>query len=87
MITYFVKHPTAANLLMIVMLAIGLLSLGGLRRETLPDASPVEVKVTVAFPGLFDVALQSATKSSSVKGLNPEIELLPQHRFRRSKGN
>jgi multidrug efflux pump subunit AcrB len=51
MIQFFAKHPTAANLLMVIMLAAGILSLGGLRKETLPDASPVEVEVRVAFPG------------------------------------
>lgn len=51
MIRFFAKHPTAANLLMVIMLAAGLLSLGGLRKETLPDATPVEVEVRVAFPG------------------------------------
>ena len=51
MISFFAKHPTAANLLMISMLAIGLLSLGRLRRETFPDAAPVEVEIAVFFPG------------------------------------
>lgn len=51
MISFFVRHPTAANLLMLVMLAVGILSLGGLRRETFPDAAPVEVEVSVRYPG------------------------------------
>ncbi|MEN1680494.1 MAG: efflux RND transporter permease subunit, partial [Planctomycetota bacterium] len=51
MINFFARHPTAANLLMILMLAAGLLSLGGLQRETFPDALPVEVKVSVLLPG------------------------------------
>ena len=51
MIQFFAKHPTAANLLMFIMLTAGILSLGGLRKETFPDAAPVEVEVTVAFPG------------------------------------
>lgn len=51
MIKFFVKHPTAANLLMIVMLAVGLLSIGGLRRETFPDALPDIVEISVRYPG------------------------------------
>jgi hydrophobic/amphiphilic exporter-1 (mainly G- bacteria), HAE1 family len=51
MINFFARHPTAANLLMIAMLAVGLLSLGRLRRETFPDALPVEVEVSVLYPG------------------------------------
>ncbi|OYP34343.1 efflux RND transporter permease subunit [Rhodopirellula sp. MGV] len=51
MISFFAKHPTAANLLMLIMLAAGLLSIRGLRRETFPDAAPVVVQVMVPFPG------------------------------------
>lgn len=51
MIKFFARHPTAANLLMVLMLAAGLLSIGSLRRETFPDALPTEVQVTVVFPG------------------------------------
>ena len=51
MIKFFAHHPTAANLLMVLMLAGGLLSIGKLRRETFPDALPTEVQVSVAFPG------------------------------------
>jgi HAE1 family hydrophobic/amphiphilic exporter-1 len=51
MIAFFAKHPTAANLLMLIMLAAGTLSLSGLRRETMPDAMPVEVEVSVVYPG------------------------------------
>ena len=36
---------------MVVMLAVGVLSIGGLRRETFPDAAPVEVEVSVRYPG------------------------------------
>lgn len=51
MINYFARHPTAANLLMLVFLAIGLLSIRSLRRETFPDYSPTEVEVRVLYPG------------------------------------
>ena len=51
MIDFFAKHPTAANLLMVIMIAVGLLSIGGIRRETFPDAAPTEVEVSVLFPG------------------------------------
>ena len=51
MIAYFAKHPTAANLLMVVFLAAGLLSIGKLRRETFPDFRPTEVEIRVLHPG------------------------------------
>ncbi len=51
MINYFARHPTAANLLMIALVAIGLLSMGQLQRETFPDITPSEVQVRVIYPG------------------------------------
>jgi multidrug efflux pump subunit AcrB len=51
MIEFFARHPTASNLLMVMMLAVGLLSIGGIRRETFPDALPTEVEVSVLYPG------------------------------------
>ncbi len=51
MIGYFARHPTAANLLMVALVAIGLLSASSLRRETFPDITPSEVQVRVLYPG------------------------------------
>jgi len=51
MIAFFARHPTAANLLMIVFLAVGVLSLGRLRRETFPDFRPTEVEVRIVYRG------------------------------------
>ncbi len=51
MIAYFVRHPTAANLLMIIFLVMGVMSLPQMRRETFPDITPWEVEVRVVYPG------------------------------------
>ena len=51
MIRFCVGHPTAANLLMILLIVVGLAALPGLERETLPDFSSEEIQVTVAYPG------------------------------------
>ena len=51
MIPFFARHPTAANLLMLAMVAVGLLSVGSLQRETFPDITPSEVQVRVIYPG------------------------------------
>jgi len=51
MISFFARHRTAANLLMISLLAMGLLSLRGLQRETFPDFQPREVEIRVPYPG------------------------------------
>jgi hydrophobic/amphiphilic exporter-1 (mainly G- bacteria), HAE1 family len=50
-INYFAGHPTAANLLMVAILAIGLMAAPGLKRETFPEFAPSEVEVRVAYPG------------------------------------
>ncbi len=51
MIRYFAKHPTAANLLMLIFLVSGILSIRSLRRETFPDYTPDEVEIRVPYPG------------------------------------
>ncbi len=44
-------HPTAANLLMILFLLFGLMTMGDIRRETFPDFASTEVSVTAIYPG------------------------------------
>lgn len=51
MIRFFARHPTAANLLMLVMMAAGFLALPNLQRETIPDPTSVTVQVQVVYPG------------------------------------
>ena len=51
MIRFFAAHPTAANLLMVSLMTLGILALPGLKRETMPDWSEDAVQVTVAYPG------------------------------------
>ncbi len=51
MIALFARHPTAANLLMVLMMAVGLLSLPQLQRATFPDFETDSVAVTVPYPG------------------------------------
>lgn len=51
MITFFARHPTAANLLMLAMLVLGLSSISSLKRETFPEFSPPYVSVQVLYPG------------------------------------
>lgn len=51
LVRYFAAHPTAANLLMGIFLFLGVLTIGTLRRETLPDFTSPEVQVSVVYPG------------------------------------
>ena len=51
MIRYFAAHPTAANLLMLLLVVLGLSALPTLERETFPEFAPQEVQVSVPYPG------------------------------------
>ncbi len=51
MIRFFAAHPTAANLLMLGFIVLGLSALPSLKRETFPDFSPQEVEVRIVYPG------------------------------------
>ncbi|MEO1725203.1 MAG: efflux RND transporter permease subunit, partial [Pseudomonadota bacterium] len=51
MIRYFAEHPTAANLVMALLLVVGLVTLPQLQRETFPRVAPRDVEVTIAYPG------------------------------------
>ncbi len=50
MIRYFTSHPTAANLLMLMLIVVGLIALPTLKRETFPDFAAAEVEVRVVYP-------------------------------------
>ncbi|NKN31900.1 efflux RND transporter permease subunit [Marichromatium bheemlicum] len=51
MIAWFARHQTAANLLMAAIMILGLASLPGLQRETLPEVANDEVEVRVVYRG------------------------------------
>ena len=51
MIRFFSAHPTAANLLMLVLLIIGLMTLPQIKRETFPKVEAYSVQIQVPYPG------------------------------------
>lgn len=51
MIRFFASHPTAANIMMFMIILLGVAALPDLNKETFPDISLNQVKVTVAYPG------------------------------------
>jgi multidrug efflux pump subunit AcrB len=51
MIRYFAAHPTAANILMICIILLGLTSISSLNKETFPQLKSVYVGVNVPYPG------------------------------------
>jgi len=50
-ISYMAAHPTAANLMMLLFLALGAISVMDLKRETFPDFSVNAIEISVAYPG------------------------------------
>ena len=48
---FFIKHRTAANLLMLLMIAVGMMSLSNLNRQFFPDFSIEVVGVSVQWTG------------------------------------
>ena len=51
MISFFARHPTAANILMLSILVVGITALPGINRETFPFIEKYEVQVKVVYPG------------------------------------
>lgn len=51
MIVYFARHPTAANLLMLVFIVLGLIAAPAMRRESYPEFEPSSIRISAAYPG------------------------------------
>jgi multidrug efflux pump subunit AcrB len=51
MIRFFVRHPNAANLLMIASCILGLSVVTEMEREALPEFTPSRISVSVLYPG------------------------------------
>ncbi len=78
MIRLFAGHPTAANLLMIGILALGLSTVSDLERETFPDLPLSDVQVGVAYPGASAEEIEDAICrriEDAVDGINDVAEL------------
>jgi multidrug efflux pump subunit AcrB len=50
-LSYFTRHPTAANLVLVIFLAAGLFAVPQMRAQYLPDVVLQDVTVSVAWPG------------------------------------
>ena len=50
-IEFFADHPTAANLLMLIFLGMGVLALPKMVRETFPDFAASEISIKAVYPG------------------------------------
>ena len=48
MIGYFVRHPVAANLLMVLMIVFGISVVSGIERETFPAFTADSITISVS---------------------------------------
>ncbi len=60
MIHSFIKHPTAGNIFMMAIIAIGLASLTHLNKESFPLLKPSKVQLTMAYPGASPADVEDA---------------------------
>lgn len=71
-IALFARHPTAGNLLMVLMLLAGLVGLLKLNRQFFPDFGIDAVTVTVAWPG----ATAEDVEANILEAIEPEVRFL-----------
>ena len=60
MIRFFANHPTAANVLMMGILILGLTSLPKLQRDTFPVIPASEIEIRAAYPGATPEEIEDA---------------------------
>ncbi|MCL7465670.1 efflux RND transporter permease subunit [Phaeovulum sp. NW3] len=51
MIAYLARHKTAANIMMLAFLGLGIIAAPQLQRDTFPEVPPSEVEVRIPYPG------------------------------------
>ncbi|MGI9484676.1 MAG: efflux RND transporter permease subunit [Geminicoccaceae bacterium] len=72
LISLFVRHPTAGNLLMAIMLLAGFFALTKLNRQFFPDFGIDVIQVNVTWPG----ATAEDVEATIVDALEPEVRFL-----------
>jgi len=70
MIGYFARHPTAANLLMLALMILGLVTLPKLQRDTFPVIPPTEVEVRIPYPGATPAEVEESICLRSEEALD-----------------
>ena len=79
MLAFFARHPTAGNLLMLLLLALGLITLPTLKRETFPDFDPQKVEVRITYPGASTEDVEEAIcqrVEDALDGINDVEEVI-----------
>ena len=60
MIAWFARHPTAANLLLVLIAAAGIFAAPTLKRETFPDFRATEAEISVVYRGATAAEVEDA---------------------------
>ncbi len=79
MIAFFARHPTAGNLLMLFLLALGFISLPTLKRETFPDFAAQKIEIRIIYPGASTEDVEEAIcqrVEDAVDGINNVYEVV-----------
>lgn len=78
MISYFVRHPVAANIMMIAACILGLSVISGMERESFPEFSASRVSVTVLYPGASAIDVDAEVCAEIDSALNgvPDLDEL-----------
>ena len=83
MIRFFAAHPTAANLLMLFFIILGVTALPHLLRETLPRFEEDQVEISVVYPGATAGDVEEAVCrriEDAIEGVNYVDEVLSEAR-------
>lgn len=75
MIRWFAGHPVAANLLMVLIAALGLLAAPNLKRETFPRFTAAEVGIEVPWPGASAADVEDAVCGRLADALEDVVAL------------
>ena len=75
MIGYFVKHPVAANIMMIAAFILGLSVISGMERESFPEFAASRVSVTVIYPGASAIDVDEQVCAEIDSALNGVADL------------
>ena len=78
MIRLFSGHATAANILMIALILLGVVALPMLQRDTFPLVPPTEVEIRVAYPGAAPAEVERGicqVAEDPLRGVDNLVEL------------
>jgi len=76
MIRFFASHPTAANVLMVAIIILGLTALPKLQRDTFPVIPASEVEVRSSYPGATPAAVEDAICQRIEESLDSVVGVL-----------